>query len=449
MPAQLAQPPGRAAAPVGRTSSLAWQCRAGAADLWCLFVQSARIRFYDKAYSAKFSLHISADQVHWEPMAEWAQPERSSAAWVHAIVEVACAAGRSTGRFVRLTLHDRGHLESGYSIAQIQLLGSYIGVTDLAFHAACVATSSQVSADPSLSCLPDRAVDGDPRTCWAADSAHDDGISGCEQSFTLDLLSDSRITQLHILFGRGYPANLSIVCARSTSAWDTQHTTWETIAKGIRGFAGDEGTVVVVLAEPTCARFIRLLLNGRGNAHVRPCRLHLFVRHSESARWLIRHVQNPCCLKAPSIRSFEALGRLRTSENIDAFEKARRQLYAVSAEEMPNSTKAELIHLFNQLEGTERGGVTQAEVFELTGQFEMHRTDVNLSKRFNVFEFALMIFARLEQQGMHSLVPSLTASAAARLQFCLQSSLPTSTIARWRDWLVKRAPFASGCFMLK
>ena len=123
-------------------------------------------------------------------------------------------------------------------------------------------------------------------------------------------------------------------------------------------------------------------------------------------------------LKAPSIRSFEALGRLRTSENIDAVEKARRQLYAVSAEEMPNSTKAELIHLFNQLDGTERGGVTQAEVLELTGQFEMHRTDVNLSKRFNVFEFALMIFARLEQQGMHSLVLSLKASAAARCLAC-------------------------------
>ena len=301
----VAPPPGRTAAPVCRTSSLASQCRACASDLWCLFVQSARIRFYDKAYSAKFSLHISADQVHWEPMAEWAQPERSSVAWVHAIVEVACAAGRSTGRFVRLTLHDRGHLESGYSIAQIQLLGSYIGVTDLAFHAACTAASSQVSADPSLSCLPDCAVDGDPRTCWAAELAHDDGISGCEQSFTLDLSSDSLITQLHILFGRGYPANFSIVCARNTSAWDTQHTTWETIAKGIRGFAGDEGTVVVVLAEPTCARFIRLLLNGRGNAHVRTCCLQLFVRHSESAR-LMRHVQNPCCAEGsfnPIVRS--------------------------------------------------------------------------------------------------------------------------------------------------
>ena len=101
-------------------------------------------------------------------------------------------------------------------------------------------------------------------------------------------------------------------------------------------------------------------------------------------------------LKAYSIRSLEVLGSPRSLVNIKNFEIARQKLYAVRADEMPNSTKAELIHLFDQLDGTERGGVTQAELFELTAQSEVQGLDLDPRRRLNVFEFALTIFPRLE-----------------------------------------------------
>jgi hypothetical protein len=127
-----------------------------------------------------------------------------------------------------------------------------------------MASSSRIPADPSLSFRPDFAVDGDPRTFWEAELAPYDLMSDLRQFFTLDLLNDSLVSQLHILFGQGYPANFSIESAK-------EDLTWETIANGIRGFDGDEGTVVVKLAEPKCARFIRLLLHGRGNEQVSTC----------------------------------------------------------------------------------------------------------------------------------------------------------------------------------